>query len=46
MIKLCKCKNNYQDKKHGAGNRVHNPLKKMEKMPQRYRCTVCGEVRS
>lgn len=46
MIKQCKCKHNYQDKKYGPKQRVHNPLKKTEKMPQRWRCSVCGEVRS
>ena len=45
MIKQCKCKNTYQDKKYGSGYRVHNPLKKVEKLPQRYRCVVCGETR-
>jgi len=32
----CDCKHPYQDQKHGAGMRVHNPDK------DGYTCTVCG----
>jgi len=39
----CSCKHEYQDKKYGKGNRVHN--KKGSKNPG-YRCTVCGISRS
>jgi hypothetical protein len=48
MIKRCTCKHEYQDKKHGKGKRVHNPLR--SKSPggklTDWRCTVCGTVRS
>ena len=37
----CTCKNEYQDKEHGNGVRVHNPMKKEKDRPQYYRCTVC-----
>lgn len=33
----CTCKNDFQDKEHGKGMRVHNPMKGGEKA----RCTVC-----
>lgn len=37
VIKACKCVHPYQDKKYGAGRRVHTVAKDgME------RCTVCG----
>jgi len=34
----CVCEHEYQDKKHGKGNRVMNPRK------DGYACTVCGRV--
>lgn len=49
MIKKCKCKSDsngneqgakYQDKKYGAGNRVHT-VGKGDKPT--YKCTVCGD---
>jgi len=36
-ILKCTCKSDYQDKKYGKGNRVHN-IKN-----EGCRCTVCGE---
>ena len=36
----CRCEHNYQDSKHGKGNRVFNLTMKKD-----YRCTVCGELR-
>ncbi len=36
MIKSCKCKHDYQDKKYGKGKRVANKTTKGS-----YRCTVC-----
>lgn len=39
MILPCTCKNEYQDKEYGKGNRVHNPCKKNTSA----RCTVCGK---
>lgn len=30
MILKCTCEDEYQDKKHGKGKRVHNKMKKME----------------
>lgn len=41
MVKTCSnpaCKHEYQDKVHGAGKRVMNPLKKTAGA---VRCTVC-----
>lgn len=40
MIMKCNCKHDYQDKKHGYGNRVHN-----ETGSGQGRCTVCKTVR-
>jgi hypothetical protein len=44
MIKQCKCKHDFQDKRYGQGNRVHNQKQKDSKNAQ-YRCTVCGDVK-
>lgn len=42
MIYPCKCKNEYQDKAYGPGNRVFNPkVKKANSDLQQYTCTVC-----
>ena len=41
MILGCDCRSPYQDKKHGPGQRVHNP-----KADDTYRCTICSRVRS
>jgi len=38
----CGAKAHQQDSLHGKGNRVFNAMKKQEKAPQMYRCTVCG----
>jgi len=46
MIKSCTCKNEYQDKEHGKGNRVHNPTKKVAGSKPVYRCTVCLQERT
>ncbi len=40
MILPCKCKSEYQDKKHGKGMRVYNSCN------NGYRCTVCGHETS
>ncbi len=42
MIKKCTCKHEYQDKKYGQNNRVHNICAK-DKNAVTYRCTVCGQ---
>lgn len=42
MIKKCRCKSEYQDKKYGQGNRVHNECKVINSTTP-HRCTVCGE---
>jgi hypothetical protein len=44
MILKCVCSHEYQDKKHGSGNRVHNPLKD-DKGGQMWRCTICKTER-
>lgn len=36
-IMECVCTHDYQDKRYGRGQRVHNPAKE-----NRYTCTVCG----
>lgn len=41
MILTCTCKNEQQDKIHGKGKRVYN-----EATQNKYRCTVCGNVKS
>ena len=47
MILKCKCKNEYQDEKHGKQNRVFNEmLREKQSNPQEYRCTVCGNVKT
>lgn len=45
MILTCNnnCKHEFQDKKYGKGNRVHNPTRKNSGSV--YRCTVCGAER-
>lgn len=40
-IITCDCKNEYQDKKYGKGNRVANQIKKMSGTIPFVRCTVC-----
>lgn len=44
MIEIfqCSCKNEFQDKTYGKGNRVMNPMGKADKISG-YRCTVCGK---
>jgi hypothetical protein len=44
-IKQCRCKHKSQDKIHGKNKRVSNPTKKIPGQPQKYRCTVCGEIK-
>lgn len=36
-----KCKNDFQDKRYGVGNRVHNS----NHDSSQYTCTVCGNKR-
>ena len=43
VVKKCGCKSEYQDKKYGNQNRVHNRIKSDLKP---YRCTVCGNERA
>lgn len=40
MILACTCVHAFQDRRYGAGNRVHNPSTKGSA------CTVCGNVKS
>jgi len=40
VVKKCKCVSEYQDKKYGKENRVHNMTVKNTAA----RCTVCGTV--
>ncbi len=46
MILKCDCKHDSQDQIHGKGNRVMTPLKKVQGLPQMYRCTVCLKERT
>ncbi len=39
-----KCSHPYQDSRYGQSKRVFNPLKKSPGTPQKWRCTVCGNV--
>ena len=41
MIAKCSCRNAFQDKTYGAGNRVYNPCGQAASGSQKYRCTVC-----
>lgn len=43
-ILSCTCKNDFQDKEYGKGQRVHNPSVKDGKSKGN-RCTVCGNVK-
>jgi len=45
MILRCKCKNEYQDKRYGNGNRVHNQVKVTGTQAPKYRRTICCAVR-
>jgi hypothetical protein len=42
MILHCGCKHEYQDEKHGEGNRVHNWAEKKKV----WRCVVCLSEKS
>ena len=44
-LKKCTCKDEFQDKRYGKGRRVMNQAPAKGAMPNRYRCTVCGEER-
>ena len=44
-IKKYTCKNEWQDKRYGPGNRVHNPMAPGAGGKQSYRCAVCGKVK-
>ena len=37
----CSCKSDFQDKRYGSGNRIHNLSKDAKKAT----CTVCGKVK-
>lgn len=37
------CKNEFQDKTYGKGNRLFNWGSGKGAKPKRYRCTVCGQ---
>ena len=46
-ILKCKCVHDWQDKKYGAGNRVHNRIDKpMKHNNNDWRCTVCKTERT
>ena len=46
MILKCQCKHKSQDTIHGLNHRVMNPLVKKSGESQKYRCSVCGIVRT
>lgn len=45
LVLSCSCVSDYQDRRYGAGRRVHNQTTKTPPSPPPYRCTVCGQVR-
>jgi hypothetical protein len=45
-IKNCNCVSEYQDKKYGRGNRVHNKAKSKSGKGDAHRCTVCEKVKN
>lgn len=45
MIKQCTCQSEYQDKKYGKGNRVHNTAKNKSGKGEAGRCTVCSNLK-
>uniref|UniRef100_A0A6H2A5Z9 Uncharacterized protein n=1 Tax=viral metagenome TaxID=1070528 RepID=A0A6H2A5Z9_9ZZZZ len=48
VILRCYCKNSFQDRKYGQGNRLHNHCNNpVTKEPMRgARCTVCASEKS
>jgi hypothetical protein len=40
----CSCESDYQDRRYGAGRRLHNRAAVESKVPE-WRCTVCGTKR-
>jgi len=44
-ILRCFCEHEYQDKKYGKKNRVHNWGPMCSNRNPGYRCTVCGQTR-
>jgi len=45
VITGCKCQHEFQDKKYGANQRVHNTTQKGDKDSVDMRCTVCQSVK-
>jgi hypothetical protein len=45
MILKCTCQHKDQDRRYGAGKRVHNRRKGQQGHPPTYRCTVCKKER-
>jgi len=43
-ILKCTCKHDYQDRRYGAQNRLHNAISKTLGPPA-WRCTVCEKER-
>jgi hypothetical protein len=41
-IKKCNCKSEFQDKRYGSGNRVHNKARSRIQGRNAWTCTVCG----
>lgn len=41
----CQCQHEYQDKKYGTGNRVHNWADGENSKAGGWRCTVCEAVK-
>lgn len=39
-VRPCKCNHEYQDRRYGKSNRLHNPTAKGD-----WRCTVCENVK-
>jgi len=42
-IKSCNCQHEWQDKKYGKGNRLHNLSKSKSPGVKAWTCTVCAK---
>ena len=40
----CVCQHEFQDKRYGKNQRLHNPIK--DKKGYNWRCTVCGREKA
>ena len=45
VILVCRCNNDFQDKRYGRGHRVHNIGGGTKTSGKKATCTVCGSVK-